>query len=1258
MSIATACMVWRNPEDKRPLATLPVNDRPVQGLWDSGSDVTCLAQREFNLMKDRPPLKPYDSNLVAANGHSLHVLGTANLRYRVGEREFTWDTIIVRNLKSPLIIGLDLMEHHSVAIYVGKREISVGPDANSARSTVHSGPQSIPFDPTVGSCSREFSVNPYEAARIEVVTKEKPGAKILVKGPYIDEGVCEVNHKGQVSVLLQNRTYDKIRIKGRTPLCVIERLNPVQIRSPYGSPVPTETNLCTVQRGIPLHLSDSNLEPILKNIPAMVKGRFASLLRKYQKAFSATVDEIGKCHAIKQRIELLDPNLVTAKAPYRIPEALKPVAFEYVHKLLRQKVLEPSTSPFSSPLLLVKKPGADDPSLPVFRRYRCVQDYRSLNLNIKKDRYPLADTASLIDMVAQGNVLTTIDISAGFYNQMLEEESKELTAFSVSGLGHYHYTRSPMGICNSPSAFSRMMSFVVRNIPGVDIYVDDLVIVSKDFDSHLATLEQVLERFERYGLKIRVNKLQLAAETVNYLGFQISKTQGIRPGLAKTETIRQWQPPQDVTEIKQFIGLCSYFRRVVKDFSIIAKPLTVLTRKDSKYQKGTLPDDALQAFQRLKTILSSRPVLAAVNYGPEYQFILISDASTIGAGAILVQKGPDGLERPIGYASKTWSESEAKRAPFHLEAQALLFGVRHFRHYLIGRPVIFRTDHRPLVSLDKTSSPILDKIYAELEEYSFTMEYLKGSIMPADGLSRSALNPGRPLQTSQLSTEPCQGLNVDRIRNLQMADHFIKAVVCKLRYNRDPDAPHLRDWVQEVLPRAEIHDGIVGIRENHRFRILAPLDLRGTLLAIGHDQPLGGHQGAVKTYDRISQSWYWPGMRNQISNYAKSCPTCSENNTPQFHTKMPLRPLPEAKYVGDRVHIDLVGPYPSDRFGNRYALVMVDAFSNFIRIAPQPTKETEVTALSLLHHWVCNHSVMTRIQSDHGGEFCSKVMKHLNSKLGIHRHVLSSPYHPASNSKVERQNRSLVTYVRKFLEGNGDKWSDLIPSMCFALNTGLHEGKKMTAHQILYGSRPTLPLDVANPRHNYSEVPFEQMLQRHHQIQDQVREGQEEAFKRQKAAYDKTCKQRSFRPGMVVYLARPIKGPRHAKFQPLYSGPYVISDLKGNDNLVIRHAESGKSQTVHANRLKPGTAREQLVRSNDEAVIQDRESSVDEEPVTEGGKNVAPEKDAITRSDDGNLTPLSPEEAKPPDPPPGGSGRERPWTRSRAKQARPWPCKA
>ena len=1134
------------------------------------------------MMKDRPRLRPYHSRLTAANGEDLDVAGVADLRYKIGKKTITWGTIVVRNLKSESIVGIDLMHHHGVCIDVGKRLISIGEKKGN----------SLKIDPTIGRSSKEYRINACEAAKIELSTVEAPGTPLMARGPFIEEGVCEVNHQGKATVLLTNRLCEPIVVQRKAPLC---RFEPISREACINPLTAQNERLCTVnsiQKGIPDHLSNEKLLPVMKNIPQEYKQRFAALIRKYSAAFSKTDEEIGCCPIMPQKLELLDPDKITARPAYRSPDALRPVAEEYVKKLAEQGVLQPSRSPFSSPLLIVKKPGHSDPKLPVFQRFRAVVDYRHLNMNLKKDRYPLPDTDALIDYVSSGKVLTSIDVSAGFFAQKLEESSREYTAFSLKGSGHWEFTRSPMGICNSPSAFSRMMSYVLRDVKDVEVFVDDIVIVSDDFESHLRTLEEVLQRFCKYNLKIRVNKVQLAADEIKYLGFVVSRDSGIRPGEAKTQAIRDWKPPTDVRQVKQFLGLCGYFRRVVKDFSIIAKPLTVLTRKDSAYTKGILPESALAAFKKLQSILSTRPVLAAVDRSPDCTFKLITDASHIGAGAVLVQKRPNGQENPVAYASKTWTDAESRRPAFHQEAAALLFGARRFRNYLLGRSVVFVVDHKPLVSLDKTSTPFLDRIYAELAEYDFTMEYLKGDQMPADGLSRSALEEvGRqPLSKKcRLDTSPYQGLTTDRLINVQKRDRFLKALLCKLRYNLDPEAPHLAEYVAQTLPHAVVEEGVLGIRRDGLFRILAPLEIRPTLLSISHDQLLGGHQGADKTYGRLRQSWYWPGMRADVENYTQSCQVCSENNTPKYHTVMPLRPLPEARYVGERVHVDLVGPLPADSNMNRYACVMVDAFSNFVRIVPQPTKETEVTALSILNHWVCNHSVMTRIQSDHGGEFVSKVMKHLNERLGVYRHVLSSPYHPQSNSKVERMNREVLSYIRKFLEGNGDKWTELLPSLMFSLNTGLHKGKLMSAHQIVYGTRPTLPTDLPNPRFNYSEVPFEQMLQRHHQIQDEVRRRQQAAFDAQKRAFDKTCKQRVFSPGMIVYVRRPKKGLRHQKFQALYYGPHIIDSALGNDNFKLRHAETGKTIISHANRLKYGTAREQIVRHNDPDMIEGRE---------------------------------------------------------------------
>jgi hypothetical protein len=291
------------------------------------------------------------------------------------------------------------------------------------------------------------------------------------------------------------------------------------------------------------------------------------------------------------------------------------------------------------------------------------------------------------------------------------------------------------GLCNSPASFQRILDFITSGLPGLFIYLDNVVNVSKIYQQHRGQLRQLLSRFRKYGLKYRLSKLQLAAEEVDYLGYNISKKNGIRPGAIKTESIINWKAPTDVIQIRQFLGLCSFFQRTIESFAQTDGPLTKLTRKDSAWKEGPLPEDAQKAFEQLQSKLSSRPCLTPVDFDQE--FILTVDSTSIGVGAILSQFHNKGIEHPCTYASPVLTQAETSYSPCHLEASGLQWSTRHFGPYLIGRHFTIRTDHKPLVSVNKTHSLALDRIYAELiDTLPFTIEYLQGEKMQADGLSR------------------------------------------------------------------------------------------------------------------------------------------------------------------------------------------------------------------------------------------------------------------------------------------------------------------------------------------------------------------------------------------------------------------------------------------------------------------------------------------------------------------------------------------
>jgi hypothetical protein len=327
---------------------------------------------------------------------------------------------------------------------------------------------------------------------------------------------------------------------------------------------------------------------------------------------------------------------------YRLPHHLLPIAHKYVDQLLSSDVIRLSKSPFSSPLMLVKKPGLKDSNKPIEDQFRVVHDYRKLNSLLIKDSYPMRNLFELIDEVGQGQIFLIIDF----------------TAFGVPGKGHFEYNRSAQGLCNSPASFQRFLDFITTGLPGVFFYLDDVVIVRKTYQQPQGQLRQLLSRFRKYGLKCCSSKLQLAAEEVNYLGYNISKKNGIRPGALKTESIINWRAPTDVTQIRQFLGLCSFFQRTVESFAQTAGPLTKLTRKDSAWKGGPLPEDAQKAFEQLQNKLSSRPCLTPVDFDRE--FLITVDSISIRVGAILSQFNNKRIEHPCAYASQVLTQAETK----------------------------------------------------------------------------------------------------------------------------------------------------------------------------------------------------------------------------------------------------------------------------------------------------------------------------------------------------------------------------------------------------------------------------------------------------------------------------------------------------------------------------------------------------------------------------------------------------------------------
>lgn len=363
-----------------------------------------------------------------------------------------------------------------------------------------------------------------------------------------------------------------------------------------------------------------------------------------------------------------------------------------------------------------------------------VIDYRKLNAATKKDSYPLPRIDDLFDTLGKAKIFSTLDMRAGFHQVPLEEESKELTAFTTK-YGTYHYNMLPMGLVNSPATFQRLIDLCFRPLVNkcLAAYTDDLNVYLNNYHEHLHHLKQVFDCIELANLKLNPEKCYFFKEQLNFLGYIVTKN-GIQTDPAKIQKIIDYPVPKTVTQVRSFLGIASYYRRFIKNFAAIARSLHEQTKTKKK-----LPwtEKTTESFNLLKKLLTTTPVLVRPDFNKE--FILVTDESKLGLGCILTQLDEDGKEHPIMFASRGLRSGESNYAPTKLECLGVVWAVKMFRPYLLGKKFTIITDYSALTGLFKTSNPtgIIARWIVTLSEYEFDIKYRPGRVKEsADFMSR------------------------------------------------------------------------------------------------------------------------------------------------------------------------------------------------------------------------------------------------------------------------------------------------------------------------------------------------------------------------------------------------------------------------------------------------------------------------------------------------------------------------------------------
>lgn len=452
------------------------------------------------------------------------------------------------------------------------------------------------------------------------------------------------------------------------------------------------------------------------------------LCQDFESIFQKENQSLTFTNAVKHSIDLKSEKPIFTKS-YRYPYAHKEEVESQITKMLRDGIIRPSYSPWSSPIWIV--PKKSDASGKV--KWRLVVDYRKLNDQTIDDRYPLPNITEILDKLGRCNYFTTLDLASGFHQIEVNPTDIPKTAFTVD-FGHYEYVRMPFGLKNAPSTFQRVMDNVLQGLQGKSClcYMDDIVIFSSSLQEHISNLKQVFLRLKSANLKVQLDKSEFLHKELAFLGHIISED-GIKPNPEKIKSVKNFPLPKTEKQIKSFLGLLGYYRKFIRNFADITKPLTSCLRKDKNI---VLDEEYISCFNRCKEMLCNNPILQYPDFTRE--FIVTTDASNFALGAVLSQ-GEIGRDLPICYASRTLNSSETNYSATEKELLAIVWAVKQFRPYLYGKRFKIVTDHKPLQWLMNLKEPNskLVRWRLKLEEYDYEVIYKKGILNSnADALSR------------------------------------------------------------------------------------------------------------------------------------------------------------------------------------------------------------------------------------------------------------------------------------------------------------------------------------------------------------------------------------------------------------------------------------------------------------------------------------------------------------------------------------------
>lgn len=818
----------------------------------------------------------------------------------------------------------------------------------------------------------------------------------------IDDGneTFELNTSRQ-QYLIENQTF--YRLDDSTQLCETYPLAEIRLTS-------TETNLTSENTLMEQKVSESELNEYSK-------VKLQDILETYSSTWDSNIPNTKTALCAPHSIALTDTKPVAQKY-YRMSPKENEFIKNTIDTLLCEGKIRKSNSPWASPVVVVSKKDGN---------LRFCVNYQALNDKTVKDKYPLPIIDDLLLELTGSNYFSSFDLFSGYHQIPMNTNDIDKTTF-ITKYGCFAFNVLPFGLCNAPATFQRCMEEVFKPIQqNIIVYLDDITIYSKTIEEHFQILIKFFELLNNHNLRLNLKKCNFFKQKLNFLGHTISK-HGIEKETSKTEAIQNFPTPNSLKSLQSFLGLCSYYRRFVKNFSEIAAPLFKLTRKDVIFNWQKLHEDS---FTALKDALCQDVTLSYPDYNKPFN--IYSDASNTAIGAVLSQTFEKN-ERPLYFFSRKLTDAERNYSTIEKEILAVVSSLKKFRQMILGKSINIYTDHNPIRFLTSTKDPTgkFARWLFFIRDFDAKVHYIKGKEnVVADSLSRI----------------DAENRHIESITETDNLIHLVKNFIVT---GELPDDKMLSEKICRITPSFRyVESELMKLKSGGGMqRVILSETQRKKIMNEAHDGL--GHFGLRTTFENIVQSFWWPSMNKDISEYVKSCPICQLTSFKSL--KLDILKIPKSD-IFSMFGIDFVGPLPTTVSGNRYIIVATEYLSRWPIAAPLKTANAMDTAKFLFENIICTFGIPKVLISDQGTHFLNEVVSIITGLFSFH-HRKSTAYHPQTNGLTERFNKTIVHSLLKYVNETGVEWDKHINSILLSYRFRKHSSTGMSPFKLVYGVDP------------------------------------------------------------------------------------------------------------------------------------------------------------------------------------------------------------